>query len=63
VSGNHAAAYQYANAQKNSILELIATASGNEIEVALGGDEMTIYFTEVHLADMKACFEANTEYQ
>jgi hypothetical protein len=58
---NHAAAYQYANAQKNSILELVVTASGNEIEVALGGEEVTIYFTEVHLADVKACFETYAE--
>lgn len=58
---NHAAAYQYANAQKNSMLELIATAHGNEIEVALGGRETTIYFTQTHLADIKACFEPSTE--
>lgn len=52
---NHAAAYQYANAQRNQMLELVATASGNEIEVALGGEVTTIYFTQMHLADAKAC--------
>jgi hypothetical protein len=55
---NHAAAYQYANSQKNSLLELIASASGNEISVTLGGNETTIYFTQVHLADINACFES-----
>lgn len=58
---NHAAAYQYANAQKNSMLELIATAPGNEIDVCLGGIETTIYFTQVHRADINSCFEADTE--
>jgi hypothetical protein len=37
------------------MLELVATASGNEIEVALGGKVTTIYFTQMHLADAKAC--------
>jgi len=52
---NHAAAYQYANAQRNSMGELVATAASNEIEVALGGYVTTLYFTEMHLADAKAC--------
>ncbi|WP_159275251.1 hypothetical protein [Variovorax boronicumulans] len=52
---NHAAAFQYANAQRNQMLELVATALGNEIEVALGGAVMTVYFTQMHLADAKAC--------
>lgn len=58
---NHAAAYQYANAQKNAMLDLLATASGNEINVCLGGIETTIYFTEAHLADINASFETNAE--
>ncbi|MCD2514708.1 hypothetical protein LQ564_00090 [Massilia sp. G4R7] len=58
---NHAAAYQYANAQKHSMLELLETANGSEIEVCLGGIETTIYFTQAHLADICACFEADVE--
>lgn len=52
---NHAAAFLYANAQRNQMLDLVATALGNEIEVVLGGEVKTIYFTQMHLADMKAC--------
>lgn len=52
---NHAAAFRYANAQRNQMLDIVVTASGNEIEVGLGGELMTIYFTETHLADVKAC--------
>lgn len=52
---NHAAAYRHANAQREAMEELIATASGNEVEVALGGVATTIYFTQTHLADVRAC--------
>lgn len=52
---NHAAAYQHANAQCNSMYDVIATATGNEVELALGNIETTIYFTQTHLADAKAC--------
>jgi len=55
---NHAAAYQHANAQCNSMYDVIATATGNEIELALGNVETTVYFTQMHLADAKACFES-----
>jgi hypothetical protein len=54
---NHSAAYQYANAHRNQMQELIETASGSEIEVALGGAVTTIYFTQMHLADLRACLE------
>jgi hypothetical protein len=52
---NHAAAYQYANGQRNAMAELVDSASSTEIEISLGGVEATIYFTETHLADAKAC--------
>lgn len=55
---NHAAAYLHANAQRNSMYDVIATATGNEVELALGNIETTVYFTQMHLADVKACLEA-----
>jgi hypothetical protein len=55
---NHAAAYQYSNGQRNQMQELVATASGNEIEVALGGTATSIYFTQMHLADVQACLSS-----
>lgn len=56
---NHAAAYRYANAQRHSMAELVATASSKEIDIALGGVETTIYFTQTHLADARACIDAD----
>lgn len=55
---NHAAAYQYANAQRNAMGDLVSTTLSNEIEIALGGDVTTLYFTEMHLADAKACLSS-----
>lgn len=52
---NHAAAYRHANAQRGTMEEIISTASGNEVEVELGGVATTIYFTQTHLADVRAC--------
>lgn len=58
---NHAAAYQYANAQRNAMQELVLTASDNEIKLALGGVETTVYFTHMHLADAKTCLESEED--
>lgn len=55
---NHAAAYQYANSQSNSMHEVIAAATGFEVELALGNIETTVYFTEKHMADAKVCLES-----
>lgn len=54
---NHAAAYQYANAQRNSMGDLVTMAASNEIEIVLGGEVTTLYFTQMHLADAKACLD------
>jgi len=52
---NHAAAYRHANAHRDNMQDLIATAVGSEVEVELGGIATTIYFTQTHLADVRAC--------
>jgi hypothetical protein len=58
---NHAAAYRHANAQRDSMEELIATVAGSEIEIELGGVATTIYFTQMHLADVRACLLSGEE--
>ena len=54
---NHAAAFRYANSQRNQMRDIVVNTSEseNEIEVELGGELMTIYFTATHLADVQAC--------
>lgn len=56
---NHAAMYKYANKQLKSMAELLLNAATVEIELELGGRKTTIYFTETHLADVRACLEAD----
>lgn len=56
---NHAAAYQYANAQRDSMGEVVATAAATEVEITLGGRETAIYFTQMHLADAKAALDSD----
>lgn len=56
---NHAAAYRHANDQRNAMAELVSTASCAEMDLALGGVETTVYFTQTHLADAKACIESD----
>lgn len=55
---NHAAAYQHANGQRNAMHEVVTTAASNEVEIALGGIETNLYFTEMHMADARACLES-----
>lgn len=55
---NHAAMFKHANEQRVEILELLAKSSDQEVEVTLGGIAKTIWFTDAHLADIKACLEA-----
>lgn len=55
---NHTAMFKYANEQRGSMTELVATAAGLEIDLVLAGNETTAQFTEMHLADIKACLEA-----
>jgi len=54
VRAYHAAVYRHANAQRNSMVDSIAIASGSEIELLIGNIETTLYFTQTHLADAKA---------
>lgn len=55
---NHAAMFQHANENRDEMRELIEVAAGLEIEVVLGGEPSTLLFTEMHLADLRACLSA-----
>jgi hypothetical protein len=55
---NHAAMYQHANDQKDDMKHLVEKQIEPELEITLGEQIATIRFTEMHLADIKACFES-----
>lgn len=52
---NHAAMYQYANHPMDELADRYLVANGREVVLTLAGMEVPIYFTEVHLADLKSC--------
>jgi hypothetical protein len=58
---NHSAMYRYANPFKGDLRERFQVLSGNDLEVELGQSELTIYFSKVHVMDMKAVLKAEDE--
>jgi hypothetical protein len=52
---NHAAMYLYANDSKSELLDRFLVANGREVVFSLAGKEVSLYFTEVHLADLQSC--------
>ena len=56
---NHGAMFQYANGSPELLREMVLDVSGNELEVVLAKQDVTIYFTRTHLADLKAVIEAD----
>ena len=55
---NHAAMFQHANGSEDSIRQLFLGLEGNELDVVLAQQDITIYFTKTHIADLKAVIEA-----
>ncbi len=50
---NHAAMYRYANEGRARAKDLLDEADTGEIELELGGRAVSVYFTEVHLQDLR----------
>lgn len=50
---NHSAMFQHANASKSALRRLVVEASRNEIDVILGQNPHSIYFTRTHLSDLR----------
>jgi hypothetical protein len=51
---NHAAMFQHANGSTAQLLTLIMDLVDNALPVVLAKEETTVYFTKLHLADLKA---------
>lgn len=51
---NHAAMFQHANGSKELLEPMLKELEGTELEVVLAQRDMTIYFTETHITDLKA---------
>ena len=55
---NHGAMFQHANGSSGSIRSLFLEMINNELNVVLAQRDMRIYFTKVHIADLKAVIQA-----
>jgi len=51
---NHAAMFIYANEQREMMRELIEVLAGTELPITLAKQQVTVQFTEMHLADIKS---------
>lgn len=58
---NHSAMFRFANGSKQSLTESIVLRTGKQVPIVLANQELTIYFTKTHLADLQAIIktEAN----
>jgi hypothetical protein len=56
---NHAAMFRFANGSKELMREMFQDLSGNELEVVLAQQNMTVYFTKTHIADLKKVIEVD----
>jgi len=55
---NHSAMYRHANSCKDIIRGMVEDLTGNELEVVLAQEDMTVYVSSVHILDIKAVLEA-----
>ena len=58
---NHSAMYQYTNGSRENIRNIVASLTGNELEVILAQRDITIYLSDIHLMDLRAVLAAEAE--
>jgi hypothetical protein len=58
---NHGAMFQHANSSENSMKDLFAKMDGRELPVTLAQKRRTVFFTETHIADLKAVIKVDKE--
>ena len=57
---NHGAMFQHANGSSDSLRSLFLAITSNELKVVLAQKDTSIYFTKIHIADLKAVIQAET---
>ena len=51
--------FQHTNGSADSMQEMFVNLVGNELEIVLAQNEVTIYFTKIHIADLKEVFRVD----
>ncbi|MDE0478107.1 MAG: hypothetical protein OXI13_00600 [Gammaproteobacteria bacterium] len=55
---NHAAMFKHANNSKDEVKGRFLALDGNDLDITLAGESVTLYLTETHVADLRAVIEA-----
>ncbi len=58
---NHSAMFKYVNSKKDVMKDRFESMTGNELNVTLAQQDLTVYFTKTHIADILAVIEADKE--
>ncbi len=58
---NHSAMFRHANGSRELIREMVDALDGNELNVVLAQQDMTIYLSATHLIDIKSVLDAEDE--
>lgn len=58
---NHSAMFRHANGSRETLMERILQQIDNELAISLAQQELDIYFTKTHLADLKAIIQTERE--
>ena len=56
---NHGAMFKHANDDPSLIHKMFFELDGDELEIILAGESETIFFTEIHILDLKAVIEVD----
>ena len=56
---NHAAMFIHANGSKDEMQGRFLAIEGSELEVTLADQPVTVYFTDIHIADLKVVIEVD----
>ena len=58
---NHAAMFIHANASKDDMKDMFLALDGNELELTLADQLVSVYFTDTHIKNLKIVIEADSE--
>jgi hypothetical protein len=58
---NHSAMYRFANGSADVMPEDFADLEGNELQVVLAQQDVTIYFSKIHIIDLRAVLDAESK--
>ena len=58
---NHAAMFMHANASKDEMTDRFLALDGNELELTLADQPLTVYLTDTHIADLGVVIEVDDQ--